>query len=283
MSATAQNGAAPAKAREGAPEQGQAAAPSIWQRLREPFPAEKLGKLKRKQKQEDGGYREVLLDYVGHADVTDRLLSVDPEWNWEPMATDTDGLPLFVGDPDHPRGLWIKLTVGGITRLGFGSVGAGAFDAEKQLIGDAIRNAAMRFGVALDLWRKEEPPDTTDDQPPSTRHPRPSQQQRAAGDATPPAPAVPALSGTERAAIVLDGKCEECRKRGLTTYTGKAVGWRTPSGQDTEVCNGWDPVAPNADGGKGVYMLHPKPAEPEPHPTLAGASGEVVDPEDIPF
>ena len=30
------------------------------------------------------------------------------------------------------------------------------FELEKQLISDAIRNAAMRFGVALDLWAKED-------------------------------------------------------------------------------------------------------------------------------
>ena len=25
-------------------------------------------------------------DYVGHANVTDRLLEVDPEWTWSPVA-----------------------------------------------------------------------------------------------------------------------------------------------------------------------------------------------------
>lgn len=122
--------------------------PTAWERLREPFPPEKIGKLPRSG---------VTLDYVGHADVTDRLLAVDPLWTWEPMALDEHGLPLFVrNDAGKPVGLWIRLTVNGHTRLGFGSVMPGAFDAEKQLIGDAIRNAAMRFGVALDLWRKEE-------------------------------------------------------------------------------------------------------------------------------
>ena len=55
-----------------------------------------------------------------------------------------------------PIGLWIKLTVGGVTRLGYGSVTPEAYDPEKQLIGDALRNAAMRFGVALDLWSKSD-------------------------------------------------------------------------------------------------------------------------------
>lgn len=97
------------------------------------------------------------LDYVGHAEVTDRLLSVDPFWDWSPLATEADGLPKFIrSSGGNPLGLWIKLTVLGTTRLGYGSVEPGAFDAEKQLIGDALRNAAMRFGVALDLWSKAE-------------------------------------------------------------------------------------------------------------------------------
>lgn len=115
-------------------------------RLREPFAPAQIEKLPR-----DGE----LLDYVGHAGVTNRLLDADLEWEWEPMALDEDGLPLFVRNAvDAPVGLWIALTVCGVTRLGYGSVVAGSSDPEKELIGDAIRNAAMRFGVALDLWAK---------------------------------------------------------------------------------------------------------------------------------
>jgi hypothetical protein len=99
--------------------------------------------------------RHIHIDYVGHADVTSRLLEADPGWNWEPKAEDEHGLPVFDTD-DHggPVGLWVKLTVGGVTRLGYGSVPSGQNDAVKVLIGDALRNAAMRFGVALDLWAK---------------------------------------------------------------------------------------------------------------------------------
>lgn len=92
------------------------------------------------------------VDFVGHADVTDRLLSVDPQWNWEPLGFDSFGSPAFDGN----GGLWIKLTIGGVSRLGYGHAdGKTGGDAVKEAIGDAIRNAAMRFGVALDLWRKE--------------------------------------------------------------------------------------------------------------------------------
>lgn len=111
---------------------------TTWEQLRKPFPKEVVGSLPK------GG---VQLDYVGHAAVTDRLLSVDPEWNWEPLATDLAGLPAL----DDNGNLWIRLTVGGVTRLG---VGDGR--NMKERIGDALRNAAMRFGVALDLWSKDE-------------------------------------------------------------------------------------------------------------------------------
>ena len=47
------------------------------------------------------------------------------------------------------------MTVCGITRLGYGhSDGKSGGDAVKEVIGDALRNAAMRFGAALDLWHK---------------------------------------------------------------------------------------------------------------------------------
>lgn len=107
--------------------------------LRRPFPPESIGKLPK------GG---AMLDYVGHAAVTDRLLTVDPGWSWEPFALDpATGLPAL----DRSGNLWIRLTVCGVTRIGVGD-GKSA----KECIGDAIRNAAMRFGVALDLWAKED-------------------------------------------------------------------------------------------------------------------------------
>ncbi len=106
--------------------------------LREPFPRSAIGHLPK------GG---VMLDYVGHAAVSDRLLAVDPDWSWEPFAVDDRGLPAL----DSRGNLWIRLTVAGVTRIGVGD-GKSA----KEVIGDAIRNAAMRFGVALDLWAKED-------------------------------------------------------------------------------------------------------------------------------
>lgn len=113
--------------------------------LRVPFAPEQIGKLPK------GG---TTLDFAGHAVVTARLLDVDPEWSWEPMAFADDGGPLIRYGAKEAT-LWIRLTIAGVTRIGVGSALVSAFELEKQLISDAIRNAAMRFGVALDLWAKE--------------------------------------------------------------------------------------------------------------------------------
>lgn len=141
--------------------------------LRAPFPPEAIGKLPKiwcglcreaaKQRKTCDQHRKVRcdgcrnsitdahlhLDYVGHAETTDRLLQADATWNWEPFVIGDDGLPRL----DANGGLWIRLTVAGVTRIGYGAAdGKRGPDAVKETIGDAIRNAAMRFGVAIDLW-----------------------------------------------------------------------------------------------------------------------------------
>jgi len=136
--------------------------------LRVPFPDHQISKLPKPTKAQTdavkndfkkgirckicGGWHHpdvVHLDYVGHAALTDRLLDADPNWNWEPV-TET-GLPMI----DQNKGMWIKLTVCNVTRLGYGHAeGKQGGDAIKEVIGDALRNAAMRFGAALDLWHK---------------------------------------------------------------------------------------------------------------------------------
>jgi len=138
--------------------------------LREPFLPNQISKLPKPSKAQTqqvkndytvgirckicGGWHHpmvVHLDYVGHAALTDRLLDADPKWTWEPVATDEHGLPMI----DCDGGMWIRLTVCNMTRLGYGDaqnkIGP---DATKERIGDALRNAAMRFGAALDLWHK---------------------------------------------------------------------------------------------------------------------------------
>ena len=139
--------------------------------MREPFPANLISKLPKPTKQQTDAVRDdykagircdicggwhhpkvVHLDYVGHAALTDRLLDCDPEWNWEPVAVNEDGSPKINND-----GMWIRLTVCNVTRLGYGNAeGKKGGDAVKEIIGDALRNAGMRFGAALDLWHKGE-------------------------------------------------------------------------------------------------------------------------------
>lgn len=137
--------------------------------LRQPFPPNQIGKLAKGTKAQTqcdkaekrdcticGGWHHpkmIHLDYVGHAALTDRLLDADPGWFWEPLAF-KDGLPAF----DASGGLWIKLTVCGVSRLGYGNAQESEYkevgSRQKEVIGDALRNAAMRFGAALELWHK---------------------------------------------------------------------------------------------------------------------------------
>lgn len=154
---------------------------SVLNRLRAPFPPEAIGKLPRVTCKDCRDRKcgvpahkpsqcrtcrafigkHIHLDYVGHANVRERLLDVDPAWNWEPMAIDNLGLPAM----DANGGMWIRLTVGGVSRLGYGDApGKRGGDAVKEVIGDALRNAAQSFGVALDLWKKEPAP-VHDDEP----------------------------------------------------------------------------------------------------------------------
>ena len=155
------------------------------------------------------GYH-IHLDYVGHAETTAQLLEADFAWNWEPVAFTPEGLPAF----DADGGLWIKLTVCGVTRLGYGTAdNASGFksrgDIRKEIIGDALRNAAMRFGWALNLWAKTDIHErTTQDEPdavpppPAPKHPTRAARthpKAAAADewstAGPPAPAPTAPQG----------------------------------------------------------------------------------------
>lgn len=171
--------------------------------LREPFPPHQISKLPKptaKQTQEVkddfkkgircqicGAWHHkdvVHLDYVGHAALTDRLLECDPAWNWEPVAFAENGTPSI----DANGGMWIKLSVCGVTRLGYGHPdGKKGGDAIKEVIGDALRNAAMRFGAALDLWHKgdlhgaDDEPEPTPQKVPKEAPPPTVEQRRDTG------------------------------------------------------------------------------------------------------
>lgn len=108
---------------------------SVRTLLRRRFPPEQIGHLPATPKRP-------AQDYVGHAAVTDRLNDVAPGWTY------TIDEMLTVGGR-----LWLRITmtVGGVSRPEYG-------DGEnpKTALGNAIRRGAMRFGVALDLWSREE-------------------------------------------------------------------------------------------------------------------------------
>jgi hypothetical protein len=124
-----------------------------------------------------GGYHElpaIHLAYVGHAGITTRLNEVvTPEgWSWEPRYRHIDPAlfkaAIESGDREIVRmlldnapplytdgGLWINLTILGVTFPGFGDAqGKTGPNAVKEIIGDAIRNGGVRFGIGTYLWGK---------------------------------------------------------------------------------------------------------------------------------
>lgn len=185
-----------------APSRKRAAEPPWHQLLREPFKPEYVGKKPQpwcraclgSPDRVCGQHRKtwcphckhniteahVDLDYVGHADVTDRLLEVDPYWDWEPAYHDVNPeiltAAIATGNPEIVRqvidnapplidkngGMWMILRLHDddgrpVPRLGYGDAGTKSGpNAMKERIGDGIRNGAMRFGVALDQWSRSE-------------------------------------------------------------------------------------------------------------------------------
>jgi hypothetical protein len=96
----------------------------------------------------------VKLDFVGHADITRILIEIDPYWSWEPCGW-TNGRPAIHVENGIAT-MWGWLTVHGKELLGVGSVKADKVDLDKELIGDFLRNASMRFGISLNLWTKNQ-------------------------------------------------------------------------------------------------------------------------------
>ena len=125
----------------------------------------------------------ITLDFVGHADVTKMLIEIDPEWTWEPAAFSADGLPAYRVENGmaHMAG-W--LTLCGVRRLGIGSVMHNKPDLLKELVSDFLRNAAMRFGVCLSLWTKQEWEDGAHPAP----APKPKMYGQSRGENIAPAP-----------------------------------------------------------------------------------------------
>ena len=99
------------------------------------------------------GLPAVHLDYMGHADVTLALLDADPAWIYEPV-TDSRGIPIIETHGQGTLVMWGHLTVNGVSRVCVGTCDAGKAEAHKELIGDALRNGAMRHGIGTRLWSK---------------------------------------------------------------------------------------------------------------------------------
>jgi hypothetical protein len=99
------------------------------------------------------------LAYVSHADITKILIEIDPLWSWKPVQW-VNGRPA-INVENGTATMWATLTLLGKSMLGVGSVRADKQDLDKELIGDFLRNAAMRFGIALSLWSKQDWSDNT--------------------------------------------------------------------------------------------------------------------------
>ena len=119
------------------------------------------------------------LDFVGHADITRLLLEIDPTWRWVPIEW-KDGRPAIHVENGMAT-MWGELTLLGQARLGVGSVRADKVDLDKELVGDFLRNASMRFGICLSLWTKQEWDDLGD---------TPKKPAKPVGSAAKPFPAV---------------------------------------------------------------------------------------------
>jgi len=146
------------------------------------------------------------LDYVGHAEITRILIEVDPLWHWEPVSWE-GGAPACVKANGlvHMAG---TLYIHGIGRIGVGSVPEGKADLFKELVSDFLRNAAMRFGIALSLWSKQE----WDDLGTPKASPAPK---AAPAPAPAPRPAATAGTGGKLTDEQLAQFTEACTKAGI--------------------------------------------------------------------
>lgn len=201
-----------------------------WAALAAPFPPDQVEKKPQTLRRDDqdkgrcennrysadghfcGGWhaRAIHLDYVGHAGITMRLNEVvtPAGWSWEPVAFNPDGTP------NTGREFWIRLTVLGVTKYGVGDDFNGS---AKQAIGDALRNAALRFGIATYLWSKSDAskviaaggdPDAHQSAPGISR----DDAARGSGDASSyPGPVTDDLSelGTADLLLIVDGYAEK--------------------------------------------------------------------------
>ena len=129
------------------------------------------------------------LSYIGHAHITERLCQADPRWSWRPMGRDIDpevlkaaiatgnlaiidtvikAFPPKIIEIPGPDGrvehiMWGEVIVHDENGDEFAMPGVGDAigknwdpNAVKEMLGDLFRNALMRHGTGLDLWKKQD-------------------------------------------------------------------------------------------------------------------------------
>lgn len=152
---------------------------------------------------ECGGYHglpAIHLSYMGHAEVTLALIECDPEWSWRPVAFDRETGTPQIDVQGNRLVLWGYLSVYDVERLCVGTCEKSKPDPEKELIGDLLRNGAMRFGIGTKLWSK-----ATDADPAGSGSAGFDRQRKAAPEDYEPSPverlfdAVKACAGTPKA------------------------------------------------------------------------------------
>jgi hypothetical protein len=157
-----------------------------------------------------GGWHKpsrVHLEYVGHVDTARTLTEIDPDWSWEPFAVDEHGLPCEI-ERGRIVELWGRLTLLGKTVICVGSCETDKSDVAKELVGDLIRNGAMRHGIYGALWSKAER-DANRRQDASRTRRRSSTRATSSNDAA----SQPATSQADRRQATLDKKRDALRER----------------------------------------------------------------------
>lgn len=114
--------------------------PEALEILRAPFPEEKLG-IKVQSFSKDRT-KAMLVAYIQHTDCYERLEKVDPNWSCQITHEDRIGETFFTR---------VKLTLCGVSRENTGEGGD-----PKASVSDAIKRAAMLFGIGRYLYDSEQ-------------------------------------------------------------------------------------------------------------------------------
>jgi hypothetical protein len=198
-----------------------------WVALRKPFDPKQVTQV-------DKGFGKI--DTVNHAHVTNRLNHAAPGW--------THGFSRWIEAPGKDGMTHLLAVIGwmeidGIRHEEVGEVERPSTygDEAKKAVSDFIKRAAMRFGVAIDLWAKEELEASAETEGPAPSSPPVPKQ--APSEPKPPASVeggpTPAISGappnpspSEDAPVSSDGDSSSAAPNAAGTEAGGAR--QEPSG-----------------------------------------------------